>query len=93
MNHRDIREACCEANRRLSAIGLVDLTFGNVSVIDRAAGVLAIKPSGVDYADLTPEIVIGWVQDKLDVPAMEAALQTQLDEQAAPTKTAGVPWA
>jgi L-ribulose-5-phosphate 4-epimerase len=58
MNHRDIREACCEANRRLSAIGLVDLTFGNVSVIDRAAGVLAIKPSGVDYADLTPEQMV-----------------------------------
>ena len=47
----------------------------------------------IPYADLTTEIVIGWVQDKLDVPAMEAALQAQLDEQAAPTKTAGVPWA
>jgi len=54
MNHRDIREACCEANRRLPATGLVDLTFGNVSVIDRTAGVFAIKPSGVDYADLSP---------------------------------------
>lgn len=54
MNHRDIREACCEANRRLPVIGLVDLTFGNVSVIDRAAGVFAIKPSGVDYSDLEP---------------------------------------
>ena len=53
------------------------------------------QPEGnvIPYADLTPEIVIGWVQDKLDVPAMEAALQAQLDEQAAPTKTAGVPWA
>ncbi|MEY2905886.1 MAG: ribulose 5-phosphate epimerase [Verrucomicrobiota bacterium] len=58
MNHRSIREACCEANRRLPATGLVDLTFGNVSVIDRAAGVLAIKPSGVDYADLTPERMV-----------------------------------
>jgi L-ribulose-5-phosphate 4-epimerase len=54
MDHRDIREACCEANRRLPATGLVDLTFGNVSVIDRSAGVFAIKPSGVDYADLSP---------------------------------------
>lgn len=58
MNHREIREACCEANRRLPATGLVDLTFGNVSVIDRAAGVFAIKPSGVDYADLRPEQMV-----------------------------------
>jgi len=39
------------------------------------------------------ELVIGWVQGKLDVPAIETALQAQLDEQAAPTKAAGVPWA
>jgi hypothetical protein len=46
----------------------------------------------IPYADLTPEIVIGWVQAKLDVPAIEAALQAQLDEQAAPTTAAGLPW-
>ena len=53
------------------------------------------QPEGdvIPYADLTPKIVIGWVQAKLDVPAIEAALQAQLDEQAAPTKAAGVPWA
>ena len=53
------------------------------------------QPEGnvIPYADLTPDLVIGWVQDKLDVPAIEAALQAQLDEQAAPTKAAGVPWA
>ena len=40
------------------------------------------QPEGdiIPYADLTPEIVIGWVQDKLDVPAILAALQGQLDE-------------
>ena len=50
------------------------------------------QPEGdiIPYADLTPEIVIGWVQDRLDVPAIEAALQSQ---QAASTKAAGVPWA
>jgi L-ribulose-5-phosphate 4-epimerase len=50
----DIREECCEANRALGASGLVDLTFGNVSVLDRDAGIFAIKPSGVDYSHLTP---------------------------------------
>ena len=52
------------------------------------------QPEGdvISYADLTPELVIGWVQSKLDVPAIEAALQAQLDQQAAPTKAAGFPW-
>ena len=46
--YSDIREECCAANKSLPTSGLVDLTFGNVSVCDRQAGVLAIKPSGVD---------------------------------------------
>lgn len=53
-----IREECCEANRALVAGKLVDLTFGNVSVLDRASGVFAIKPSGVDYAALTPDQMV-----------------------------------
>ena len=54
MNHRELREECCAANLRLPGAGLVDLTFGNVSVIDRTAGLIAIKPSGVPYDRLTP---------------------------------------
>ncbi len=38
----------------LAASGLVMGTFGNVSAVDRAAGVFAIKPSGVAYDQLTP---------------------------------------
>ena len=33
-------------------------TFGNVSAIDRAAGVVAIKPSGVPYVELRPEDMV-----------------------------------
>ena len=55
---RSLREACCEANRRLPALGLVDLTFGNVSVADRARGLFAIKPSGVGYESLRPEDIV-----------------------------------
>ena len=57
------------------------------------------QPEGhvIPYADLTPEIVIGWVQDKLGgaekVTEIEAALQAQINEQKHPTKAAGVPWA
>jgi len=49
----------------------------------------------VPFADLTEEVVIGWVKDQFGdekVTEIEAALQTQLDEQAAPTKASGVPW-
>jgi hypothetical protein len=51
----------------------------------------------IPYAHLTEETVIGWVKEALGgdekVAEIEAALQSQLDEQHAPTKAAGVPWA
>jgi len=49
----------------------------------------------VAYADLTEEVVIGWVKDQLTtekVTEIEAALQAQLDEQKTPTKASGTPW-
>ena len=58
MNYHDIQEECYEANLLLPKYGLVDLTFGNVSVLDRAGGVFGIKPSGVDYASLTPADIV-----------------------------------
>lgn len=54
MNYDDLKSECCEANRLLPKCGLVDLTFGNVSVCDRDRGVFAIKPSGVAYDQLAP---------------------------------------
>lgn len=57
-NYQSIREECCEANIALPGFGLVDLTFGNVSVADPTAGVFAIKPSGVGYAGITPEQMV-----------------------------------
>jgi len=57
-SYRSIQQECCEANRALPATGLVDLTFGNVSVADRDLGVFAIKPSGVAYEQLRPEDMV-----------------------------------
>ena len=54
MKHRRLREEVCEANMELHRRGLVICSWGNVSGIDREAGVVVIKPSGVAYADLTP---------------------------------------
>ena len=50
----------------------------------------------IPFADLTEELVVGWVKDHFGaekVAEIEAALQSQLDEQHAPSKAAGVPWA
>ena len=47
----------------------------------------------IPFADLTEEIVIGWVKERLDVEQIEAALQNQLDEQRHPSKASGLPWA
>ncbi|HEY9594711.1 MAG TPA: class II aldolase/adducin family protein, partial [Spirochaetia bacterium] len=49
-----LREQVCRANKSLVDLGLVVSTFGNVSGIDREIGLIAIKPSGVDYDELTP---------------------------------------
>jgi L-ribulose-5-phosphate 4-epimerase len=57
-SYRDIQEECWEANLMLPKCGLVDLTFGNVSVADPQSGVFAIKPSGVGYDELAPEQMV-----------------------------------
>jgi hypothetical protein len=49
----------------------------------------------IPFSQLTEEVVVGWVKEKFGeekVAEIEAALQTQLDEQHNPTKASGVPW-
>ena len=53
-----LKATVCEANKELHAHGLAPFTWGNVSEVDRAAGVFAIKPSGVPYSELTPEKIV-----------------------------------
>jgi L-ribulose-5-phosphate 4-epimerase len=61
-----LREQVLEANLELVRRGLVLYTFGNVSGISRKDGLVAIKPSGVPYEDLTPEhMVISDLQGKI----------------------------
>lgn len=56
--YQNLQETCYEANMQLQALGLVIYTFGNVSAVDRNAGVFAIKPSGVPYEVLKPEDMV-----------------------------------
>ena len=53
-----LRDEVCRANLALVRDGLVTLSFGNASGVDRAAGVFVIKPSGVPYAELVPEQLV-----------------------------------
>lgn len=56
--YQSIREQAWQANMQLPAAGLVVATFGNVSAADQAAGVFAIKPSGVPYEQLSPSKMV-----------------------------------
>lgn len=53
-----LKKEVYEANMMLPNYGLVTFTWGNVSGIDREAGLFVIKPSGVDYDKLTPEDMV-----------------------------------
>ena len=48
-----LKQQVYEANMELPRRGLVTYTWGNVSGIDRASGLVVIKPSGVEYEELT----------------------------------------
>lgn len=72
----ELKEAVFKANLELTRSGLVILTFGNVSGIDRRRGIVAIKPSGVPYdslkaedivlVDLEGQVVEGWLSPSSD---------------------------
>ena len=58
MNYGALKQVAFDANMELASSGLVMGTFGNLSATDRAAGVFAIKPSGVPYDSLTPDHMV-----------------------------------
>lgn len=55
MKYERLKQAVYEGNIALVDDGLVILTWGNVSAIDREQGVVAIKPRGIEYAELEPD--------------------------------------
>ena len=65
-----LKQEVCRANRELVTQGLVTLTWGNVSGIDRGQGLVVIKPSGVPYDELDPFTVChfqGGAEDIVEV--------------------------
>jgi hypothetical protein len=60
--------------------------YGSVG-LERPAGEL------IPFDQLSKEQVVEWVKEKLDVPAIEAALASQIAEQQEPKQASGLPWA
>ncbi len=58
MDLTELKAMVAAANRAIDQAGLVTLSFGNASGVDRAAGVLVIKPSGAPYAGLTADDMV-----------------------------------
>jgi len=88
-----------------TADGIVSTVHYTVNATDGvykagAYGSLGFEPPSAEdeipYADLSEEICVGWVKAALGaekVGEIEAALKAQLDEQRAPTRAQGLPWA
>jgi L-ribulose-5-phosphate 4-epimerase len=77
VTHAELREQVLRANLEIVDAGLVVLMFGNVSAVDRAAGVLAIKPSGVPYDELRAEAMV--LVDLASGQAIESRLRPSSD--------------
>ncbi len=74
----DLKQAALDANLALKDSGLVILTWGNASAIDRKRGVVAIKPSGVAYDKLDLDSIV--VVD-MEGNVIEGALRPSSDTQ------------
>ena len=53
-----LKEQVLKANLALPKHDLVTFTWGNVSAIDRESGLIAIKPSGVEYDEMTADDIV-----------------------------------
>ena len=73
---KQLKERVFKANIALKENGLITLTWGNVSEIDRELGVIAIKPSGVAYETMTAEDI---VLTDLDGNVVEGKLRPSSD--------------
>lgn len=74
---QEMKQRVYEGNLQLPRWGLVKLTWGNVSEINRELGVIVIKPSGVDYEVMTAEDMV--VVDLNGVPLAEDSLNPSSD--------------
>ena len=84
---------------RQTSDGLVTVVHWGASAVDGdySAGIVNTQAlergeSFVSYDTLTEQTVLGWLWEKVDKDAVEAALTAQIDAQKAPVKANGLPW-
>ena len=77
MSLEELRRQVADANLAIHHAGLVTLSFGNASGVDRQAGLLVIKPSGVPYASLRPDNMVVVSLD--DGRTKEGSLRPSID--------------
>jgi L-ribulose-5-phosphate 4-epimerase len=75
MAYEALKQTVWQANQDIVEAGLVEMTWGNASAVDRDAGVMAIKPSGVDYDTLAPN----------DVPVLSLETGERVEGQLKPS--------
>ena len=79
----ELKKQVYEANMLLPEYGLVTFTWGNVSGVDREKRLFVIKPSGVEYSELSPEdmVVVDFDGNKVEgrySPSSDTATHAQL---------------
>jgi hypothetical protein len=86
---------------RLTADGFVVTVHYNVFATDGTYNASTYGTVGyteqpgetyIPYADLTQEMVVGWVQTSLGKDTVETSLQSQIDAQINPVQESGMPW-
>ncbi len=78
-----LKEDVLAANLLLSRYGLIVLTWGNVSAIDRRAGLVVIKPSGMEYSEMKAEDMVvvdldGNIEEGVRRPSSDLATHLEL---------------
>jgi len=86
---------------RLTADNFVVVVHYNVSAVDDTYQASTYGTTSytqaeglpyIPYADLTQDVVVGWVQEALGKDTVEASLQSQIDAQKNPVQESGLPW-
>lgn len=72
----DLKRVVCKANKELIRMGVVKFAWGNVSAFDPSMGLLVVKPHGVPYDELQPELM---VVVSMDGQKVEGRLEPTID--------------
>jgi len=82
MAYEELKARVCAANKEINRVQLAILTWGNASEVDREAGVFAIKPSGVDYDEMTPD----------DIPIISLETGEKIEGKMNPSSDTATHW-